>query len=201
MYIINYVATLALYGLTLSLFVTADDALAKNDRSNSATVAAISNETHDTAAIQSKEAGLVEKNASDALLTKRGLERAQAAFGAQLALDCSSNTQMSWVAEDAVYQYSLSNINVKLSVEGYADVTTHLCALAAFAPVASAENIRYFPTLDPEIVYVQYDLVATDGSGNLSRQLAIVELQGTQIARFTQLSRSPESLKVLRASL
>ena len=138
---------------------------------------------------------------SPALAIERDvIERAQAAFGAQLALDCAANAQIDWVAEDAVYQYALSGVDVSVRMEGRAVVAAHLCALSAAAPDAIAENIHYSPTLHPEIVYVQYDLVPADGSGKRSKPLAIIQMRDNQIARFTQLSKSPESLEVLKAT-
>ena len=128
------------------------------------------------------------------------IERAQAAFDAQLALDCVPNAQNDWVAEDAVYQYALSGIDVSLRMQGRAVIAEHLCALSVFSRGAIAENIHYFPTLHPEIVYVQYDLIPANGSGKRSKPLAIIQMRDTQIARFTQLSKSPESLEVLKAT-
>jgi hypothetical protein len=130
---------------------------------------------------------------------KDAIERAQVAFAEQIELNCASSTQIEWVAEDAVYQYVLSDINVRLRVEGRDAVAAHLCALSAVAPIAGAENIRYFPTLTREEVFVQYDLVPVDGIGKRRNLLAIIEMRDNQIANFTQLSRSPESLRVLKA--
>jgi len=183
MFVFNFIASLLVYGLTLSFLVSSDNAMAGNAPSKPLTEISIASEI------------------SDLDLARDGLKRAEAAFGAQLAMDCSSDRQMSWIAEDAVYKYALSNINVKLSVEGHSDVTAHLCALESVAPITSAQNIRYFPTLNPEIVYVQYELVAANSPEKLTRQLIIVELQGTKIGKFTQLSRSPESLKVVSSAL
>ena len=128
------------------------------------------------------------------------IDRAQAAFDAQLALECVSNTQIDWVAEDAVYQYALSGVDVSLRVEGRAAVAAHLCALSVVAPDAIAENVHYSPTLDPEVVYVQYDLVTVDGAGKHRKPLAIIQMREDQIVKFRQLSKSPESLKVLEAT-
>ncbi len=128
------------------------------------------------------------------------IERAQAAFDAQLALDCVPDTQIDWVAEDAVYQYALSGIDVRLRMEGRAVVAEHLCALSAIAEDEIAENFRYFPTLHPEIVYVQYDLVPADGIGKRTSPLVVIQMRADQIARFTHLSKSPESLRVLEAT-
>lgn len=128
------------------------------------------------------------------------IERAQAAFDAQLALDCVPNAQTDWVAKDAVYQYALSGIHVSLRLEGRVVVAEHLCALSAVAQDSIAENFRYFPTLHPELVYVQYDLVPADGIGKRTSPLVVIQMLDDQIARFTQLSKSPESLKVLEAT-
>ena len=143
------------------------------------------------AAMQFSPAFAIERNV---------IERAQAALDAQLALDCVPNTQLDWVAEDAVYQYALSGVDVSLRVEGRAVVTEHLCALSAIAQGDIAENFRYFPTLHPELVYVQYDLVPADGIGERTSPLVVIQMRADQIARFTQLSKSPESLRVLEAT-
>ena len=138
---------------------------------------------------------------SPAFATERDvIERAQAAFDAQLALDCVPNSQIDWVAEDAVYQYALSGIDMSLRMEGRAVIAEPLCALSAVAPAAVAENMHYFPTLHPDMVYVQYDLVPIDGIGKRTSPLAIIQMRDNQIARFTQLSKSPESLDVLKAT-
>lgn len=128
------------------------------------------------------------------------IERAQAAFAAQLTLKCVPGAQADWVAEDAVYQYALSGIDVSLRIEGRAAVAAHLCALSAADPNANVENVHYSPTLDPEVVFVQYERLPVDGVGERSGQLAIIQMRANQIARFTQLSRSPESLEALKAT-
>jgi hypothetical protein len=146
-------------------------------------------------------AAIIATQLSPAFATERdAIERAQAAFDAQLALECVSDAQIDWVTEDAVYQYALSGIDVSLRMEGRSVVAAHLCALSAVATDASAENIHYFPTLDPEVVYVQYDLVPVDGAGKSTKPLLVIQMRDDKIARFTQLSKSPESLEVLKAT-
>jgi hypothetical protein len=44
-------------------------------------------------------------------------------------------------------------------------------------------------------------MVPVDGFGKRANQLAIIRMRNNQIARFTQLNRSPESLKVLTAGM
>lgn len=127
------------------------------------------------------------------------IERVRVAFAEQIELNCASSTQIEWVAEDAVYQYVLSDINVRLRVEGRDAVAAHFCALSAVAPTAAAENIGYFPTLNREAAFVQYEFVPVDGIGKRRNLFAIIEMRDDQIAGFTQLRRSPESLKVLKA--
>jgi len=133
-------------------------------------------------------------------IEKDVIERAQAAFDAQLALQCFPDTKIDWVAEDAVYQYALTGIDVNLRIQGRDVVAEHLCALSAVAMDAKIENVHYFPTLQPDIVYVQYDLVPADGQGERSKPLAMIQMRDKKIAKFTQLSKSPESLKVLKAN-
>jgi hypothetical protein len=130
------------------------------------------------------------------------IERTQAAFDAQLTLACDQSSQAEWVAEDAVYQYALTGIDTSLRVEGRAAIKAHLCALSAVGSDVIAENIHYYPTLDPEMVYVQYDVVPIDGIGENSREVAaVIQMRADQIVRFTQLSRSAESLDVLEAAI
>jgi hypothetical protein len=135
-------------------------------------------------------------------IVKDSIERAQAAFDAQLTFNCVQGKQIDWVTEDAVYQYALSDIDVSLRVEGRDAVAAHLCALSSAAPDSIAENIHYYPTLNPEMVYVQYDVVPIDGIGEHSREVAaVIQMRADQIVRFTQLSRSAESLEVLEAAI
>jgi hypothetical protein len=131
------------------------------------------------------------------------IERAQKAFAAQLALsrspDNGGSAQATWIAKDAVYQYALRDVGVSLRVEGRAVVTAHLRALANAAPVAGVESIRFFPTMEPDVVFVQYVLVPADG-GERSSALAIIQMQGEQIVKFTQLNRTRQSLQALKAT-
>ena len=127
------------------------------------------------------------------------LERTRAAFDTQLNLTCGRGMQTDWIAEDAVYQFALSGIDVNLRVEGRAGIKEHLCALASMAPDATAENMRYSHTLNPDMVYVQYDLVLTDGGGKRSSALAIIEMRDNQIIQFRQLNRSSAYPVVLEA--
>ncbi|MGD2140580.1 MAG: hypothetical protein PVH25_09305 [Burkholderiales bacterium] len=130
------------------------------------------------------------------------IDRAQTAFTEQLSLDCTSNAPRDWVAKDAVYQYVLSDIYLRLSVEGRDAVAEHLCALSDGKSGGNViQDIHYYPTLDPEVVFVQYEMVPVDGFGKRANQLAIIRMRNNQIARFTQLNRSPESLKVLTAGM
>lgn len=85
---------------------------------------------------------------SPAFATERDvIERAQAAFDAQLALDCVPNSQIDWVAEDAVYQYALSGIDMSLRMVGRAVIAEHLCALSAVAPGRSRGKHALFSDL------------------------------------------------------
>ncbi len=145
---------------------------------------------------------IVAAHLSPALAMEKDIvERAKVVFTEQLELRCTPSTQTDWIAEDAVYQYALSHIDVRLHLEGRKAIADHLCALSQSSPIAKAENIRYFPTLNRDIVYVQFDLVPVDGVGKRGSPLAIIEMRDNQIASFMQLSRSPGSLKVLEATM
>ena len=125
------------------------------------------------------------------------IDRAKLAFCEQLEMTSSTVGDLDWIAEDAVYQYPLDDINVKLRVEGRDAVTRHLRALSAINSKVDAESIRYYPTLDPNVVFVQYYLLPADGNGARRNTIAIIEMRDDQIIKFTQLNRSTESLQVL----
>lgn len=201
MKIITSMAALVIYGLSTSLFATVNEAEAGDYDFYVGVHRAAANGSPGIMMAAIEESDLVGMVPSEEPFTETVIERAQTAFAAQLALDCAAGTQAEWVADDAVYQYALSGIEVKLQVEGRANVAEHLCAMSAVAPEAIAQDIHYFPTLKPDLVYVQYDLIPTDGTGKHSRPLAIIQMQDDQIIRFTQLSRSPESLTVVNASM
>jgi hypothetical protein len=144
---------------------------------------------------------VVALNTSPASAIQRDtIERAKDAFTEQLDQNCASSATPEWIAEDAVYEYALSNINVRLRLEGRTAITEHLCAISESAPASSVRNIRYFPTLHDNIVYVQYDLVSDDGIKQSVSPMAIIEMHGDQIVKFTQLSRSAQSLKALQTN-
>lgn len=128
--------------------------------------------------------------------------RAKEAFTAQLTLQ---DPQTPWVAEDAVYQYTLteyglrgSGVNVR--VEGRPAVLAHLRALADSAPKATISNLYVFPTLESDLVFVQYLLTPADG-GKPTMPLAIIEMRGKEIVKYTQLNRTPEMLQALKATV
>ena len=125
------------------------------------------------------------------------IDRAKLAFSAQLEMTSSAIGGFDWIAEDAVYQYPLNDINVKLRVEGRDAIARHLRALSAIKSNVDAESIHYYPTLDPNVVFVQYYLVPADGNGERRNTIAIIEMRDNQIANFTQLNRSTDSLQVL----
>ena len=135
---------------------------------------------------------------SPALAVERDvIDRARVAFSEQLELTSATGGELEWIAEDAVYQYPLNNINVKLRVEGRDAVAAHLRALFDVAPKAAVENIEYFPTLDRDVVFVRYDLASSESSGERSSTVAIITMRDNQIAEFTQLNQSAHSLEVL----
>lgn len=134
------------------------------------------------------------------------MQRAEKAFGSQLALmrapNNPHNPQLSWIGENAIYhyalhEYALRGIDVNLRIEGRAAVSAHLRALAEAAPRATVENMQFFPTLEPDVVFVQYDLVTAEYAAKRSSALVIIQMNGDQIVKFTQLSRS-DSLQALK---
>jgi hypothetical protein len=79
-------------------------------------------------------AALAALQASPALPAQRDvIERAKLAFSDQLQLICSANGEYQWIAENAVYQYPLNDINVKLRVEGRDAVAKHLRRVSEIA--------------------------------------------------------------------
>ncbi len=136
--------------------------------------------------------------ASPAIAVERDvIERAKIAFSEQLQLTSSSSSAFQWIAEDAVYQYPLSSINVKLRVEGRDAISAHLRALVDFAPHTKVANIQYFPTLDRDVVFVRYDILSADDGGKVRSTMAIITMRDDQIAEFTQLNQSAQTLEVL----
>jgi len=127
------------------------------------------------------------------------IERARLAFSEQLQSACSASGEYEWLAENAVYQYPLQDINVKLRVEGRDAVAKHLRAVSEIAPGTGVENVRYFPTLDQNVVFVQYDRVSHGERGERRPVVAIIEMRGDQIVNLTQLNGTRESLQALQA--
>ena len=140
------------------------------------------------AAMQSSPAFAIERDVID---------RAKLAFSEQLAMTTLTVGDFDWIAEDAVYQYPLNDINVKVRVEGRDAIARHLRALSAIRSMSDAESIQYYPTLDPNVVFVQYYLVPDEGNGERRNNIAIIEMRNDQIVAFTQLNRSADSLQVL----
>ncbi len=127
------------------------------------------------------------------------MDRARLAFSEQLQLACSESGEFDWVAENAVYQFPLNDINVKLRVEGRDAVAKHLRAVSEIALGTDVENVRYYPTLDRNIVFVQYERVSRGENGERRPIVAIIEMRGDQIVEFTQLNGTRESLQAVQA--
>lgn len=138
---------------------------------------------------------------SGALAVERDvIERAKLAFSEQLRLTSSTSGDLEWIAEDAVYQYPLNDINVKLRVEGRDAITAHLRALSELAPQSEVASIQYYPTLDRNVVFVRYDLMTASGNREVRSTMVIITMRDDQIAELTQLNSGPESLKALKES-
>jgi hypothetical protein len=127
------------------------------------------------------------------------IERARLAFSEQLRLACSVNGEYGWIAEHAVYQYPLAGIDMTLRVEGRDAVANHLREISEIDPATQVENIAYYPTLDRNIVFVQYDRVSHGESVERRPIVAIIEMRGDQIVKFTQLNGARESLQAVNA--
>jgi len=87
---------------------------------------------------------------------------------------------------------------LKLRVEGRDAISRHLRALSEVAPKTAVEDVTYYPTLDSDIVFVQYDLVSGEGRNERRRVAGIIEMHGDQIASFIQLNSTRENLKVMQ---
>lgn len=134
-------------------------------------------------------------------IPKDVVDRAQAAFSEQLSLDyCIAKAPLQWMARDAVFQYRLNDIDVKLRVEGRRAIAAHLCALSELAPTTVVENVRYYATLHEEIVYVQYEVVPVEDAVRRINTIAIIEMNGDQISNFTLLNRSAASFQIMQAA-
>lgn len=136
------------------------------------------------------------------------MQRAEKAFVSLQALardtDGPQRIHSHWMTRDVVYQYALSEYGLRATdlnfrLQGRGAVAEHLAALAVAAPSAVIDNVRVFPTLESDVVFVQYDLVSVDGRGKLASPLAIIQMQGDRIAKFTQLVRAPATFQALTA--
>jgi len=127
------------------------------------------------------------------------VDRAKIAFSDQLQLIASDTGEYDWITENAVYQYPLHDINVKLRVEGRDAISRHLRALSEIAPNTTVEDVSYYPTLDSDTVFVQYDLVSGEERNERRRVAGIIEMHGDKIAAFMQLNGTRENLKVMQA--
>jgi len=130
------------------------------------------------------------------------IARAERAFAAQLAVGSSpaaaDSAHSSWIAEEAVYEYSLGRPFVALKLEGRAAIVEHL--LASVTQDADFTNVRFFPTPDPNIVFVQYEVTARDaatGEQRTRRAIAQIDMKGEQIAKLREFSKSQDVLGAL----
>ena len=102
---------------------------------------------------------------SEQIPQRNATRRAEEAFASQLtqshASAGSKEAEAIWIADDAVYEYALSGTDISLRVQGRAAVTAYLRAPVDAAPSAAIENIRFFPTLEPDLVFVQYHITSS----------------------------------------
>lgn len=144
--------------------------------------------------------GMVAMQVSQTFAVERNVtERARLAFHEQMSFACRPTDRSDWIASGAVYRYNLDDTGARvLSLEGRAAALAHLCALRRVEPEASYTNVRVLETLEKETVFIQYEVLPFDVTARRATKLAIIQMNGDQIASFTLLNRSTESLVVLQ---
>ena len=81
-------------------------------------------------------------------------------------------------------------------------ILEHLRGLAKIASNWKFSNMHFFPTLDPNVVFIQYEAIAhlrATGQALRHKSIAVVEMTGDQIARMRALSNSQRLLEAVLA--
>ena len=123
------------------------------------------------------------------------IARATVAFHGQAASLTSPQreTQISWFTEDAAYEYSAPAEAILLSWHGEFAIHQHLRHRADQGDTVEASNVMFFPTNDPNTVFVQYEV-----SGTRARPVVVLmEMRGSQIARIREFARAETIVDVL----
>lgn len=135
-----------------------------------------------------------------------GIARAKKAFGAYLTAwaspEVTRDAGFEGISQDAVFEYALARQGWTAKVEGKTAILEHLRGLAKIASNWKFSNVHFFPTLDPNVVFVQYEATAhlsATGQALRHKSIAVVEMTGDQIARMRELSNSQRLLEPVLA--
>jgi len=134
------------------------------------------------------------------------IARAKKAFAGYLAAWASPEVRFGrgfdGVSEDTVFEYALARQGWTAKIEGKTAIVDHLRDLAKIASNWKFSNVHFFPTLDPNVVFVQYEATA-DLIGNRQAlrhtYIAEVEMTGDRMAHMRELSNSQQLLDAVFA--
>ncbi len=123
------------------------------------------------------------------------IARATVAFHGQAASLTSAQreTQSRWLTDDAAYEYSAPAEAILLSWHGESAIHQHLRHRADEGESIESSNAMFFPTNDPNIVFVQYEV-----SGTRARLVvALIEMRGSEIVKIREFARAETIVDVL----
>jgi hypothetical protein len=123
------------------------------------------------------------------------IARATVAFQGQTAslTSLQRETHSKWFAEDASYEYSVPAEAILLSWHGESAIHQHLRHRADQGESIESSNVMFFPTNDPNIVFVQYEI-----SGTRARPVvALMEMRGSEIVKIREFARAETIVDVL----
>ncbi len=123
--------------------------------------------------------------------------RARKAFGTYLAawssLEAQSRALSKVLTEDAVFEFRIARPDWSFKIEGEDAVVAHLGNLNAAASNWTFSNVHYFPTLDRNVVFVQYDARFTrtaSGQVELQKHVSSIEMKDERIAHVREFADS-----------
>jgi len=123
------------------------------------------------------------------------IARAERAFG-RYAAACAardSRTARDATTTDVRIEYVLAEPGTYLSLDAKSLVSVCGPDDAAFGPGSRVSNLWILPTGDANAVFIQYDARRGEG-GATQRQLALLELEGSRIARLRNFGGVPSGL-------
>lgn len=75
-----------------------------------------------------------------------------------------------------------------LRIDGTTAITEYIETMRALGGQWQFSTVHYFPTLQPGIVFAQFDAT---GNGHSFRNVVVIELEGSQIARLRDFNAAP----------